>query len=68
MFDAKRHPKRLSVALPEKVAEELEAIAKLSDVPVASVIRECIRRALPGVREEAERERDGNEDQGRLTG
>ena len=57
MFDVNRYPKRLSIALPEDVAAQLDDIARRCDVPVASVVRECIKRGLPSVLQEV-RQRD----------
>lgn len=57
MFDVNRYPKRLSIALPENVAAQLDDIARRCEVPVAAVVRECIKRGLPSVLQEV-RQRD----------
>lgn len=55
LFDSRRYGRRLSVSPPEQAAEEPHGLAAAAGVPVAAVIREALRRALPALRREIER-------------
>ena len=55
LFDSRRYGRRLSVSLPEHTADELDGLAASAGVPVAAVIREAVRRALPALRREIKR-------------
>ena len=49
LFDSRRYGRRLSVSPPEQAAEEPHGLAAAAGVPVAAVIREALRRALPAL-------------------
>ena len=55
LFDSRRYHRRLSVSMPDQTADELLSLAASAGVPVAAVIREALRRALPAIRREIKR-------------
>ena len=55
LFDSRRYHRRLSVSMPDATADELHGLADAAGVPVAAVIREALRRALPAIRREIKR-------------
>ena len=55
LFDSRRYDRRLSVSMPDQTADELLRLAASAGVPVAAVIREALRRALPAIRREIKR-------------
>ena len=55
LFDARRYRRRLSVSMPDQTADELLGLAATAGVPVAALIREALRRALPAIRREITR-------------
>ena len=55
LFDSRRYHRRLSVSMPDHTADELLRLAATAGVPVAAVIREALRRALPAIRREIKR-------------
>ena len=55
LFDSRRYHRRLSVSMPDQTADELLRLADSAGVPVAAVIREALRRALPAIRREIKR-------------
>ena len=55
LFDSRRYHRRLSVSMPDQTADELLRLAASAGVPVAAVIREALRRALPAIRREIKR-------------
>ena len=55
LFDSRRYHRRLSVSMPDQIADELLGLAASAGVPVAAVIREALRRALPAIRREIKR-------------
>ena len=55
LFDSRRYGRRLSVSMPDQTADELLRLADSAGVPVAAVIREALRRALPAIRREIKR-------------
>ncbi len=55
LFDSRRYHRRLSVSMPDQTADELLELAATAGVPVAAVIREALRRALPAIRREIKR-------------
>ena len=57
LFDSRRYHRRLSVSMPDHTAEELHGLAATAGIPVAAVIREALRRALPAIRREIQRKR-----------
>ena len=60
LFDSRRYRRRRSVSLPDHTADELLGLAASAGVPVAAVIREALRRALPAMRREIERNTAGD--------
>ena len=59
LFDSRRYHRRLSVSMPDHTAEELHGLAATAGIPVAAVIREALRRALPAIRREIQRNAAG---------
>ena len=55
LFDSRRYHRRLSVSMPDQTADELLGLAATAGVPVAALIREALRRALPAIRREIKR-------------
>ena len=55
LFDSRRYHRRLSVSMPDHIADELLGLAATAGVPVAALIREALRRALPAIRREIKR-------------
>ena len=50
LLDSRRYRRRLSVSLPDHTADELLRLAPSSGIPVATLIRDARRRALPAIR------------------
>ena len=66
LYDSRRYRRRLSVSMPDHTADELLGLAASAGVPVAAVIREALRRALPAIRREITRNAaSGTTDQGK---
>ena len=57
MFDRELNRRRLTVTANDRTADELSAIAATGNTTVAAVVRECIRRALPSIRRDLDREK-----------